>query len=255
MPLLFLPLESSVVPSLFVEELGPQPPRTLTAPMEILATLKPLQANHIPLIIIFAGREERYQTFIVDIDRGEGTLALDELMPKDGQALIDQGVPFEIGCMYEGARISWTSEHPVLRRILDGVPCYRTAMPGELYYHQRRNTYRASLISQRIIARLSDAGSGLDLRGELLDISANGCKFRIEGLLELELPTGVIFQRLLAKLSFGDIETPVQLRHVTFDSRSDRTLLGLQFYRLDGLLQRQVERYISQLQRESRRLL
>lgn len=243
------------MPNPFAEVQGPQPPRTLVTPLEIFATLKPLQLYHAPLTLRFADLDASFQTYLVELDRERGLLALDELVPEEGQQLIRRGLPFVIESAHEGARLDWTNAQPAQLGRLDGVPCYWIPFPSELIYHQRRNAYRASLASQKVIARLTDTQKRLDLQGELLDISANGCKFRVHGDMEQELRTGVIFQRLMAQLSFGDIETQVELRHVTFDGRSDRTLLGLKFFNLRGLLQRQVERYISQLQRETRRNL
>jgi c-di-GMP-binding flagellar brake protein YcgR len=45
----------------------------------------------------------------------------------------------------------------------------------------------------------------------------------------------------------------VELRHVSYDERRDATFCGMRFYQMSGLLQRQIERFVYQLQREARR--
>jgi c-di-GMP-binding flagellar brake protein YcgR len=45
----------------------------------------------------------------------------------------------------------------------------------------------------------------------------------------------------------------VELRHVQYEDKVDMTFVGTRFHRMNGLEQRQVERFVYQLQREARR--
>ncbi|MCY1534959.1 Flagellar brake protein YcgR [compost metagenome] len=47
--------------------------------------------------------------------------------------------------------------------------------------------------------------------------------------------------------------TAVELRHVQYEEKLDTTFAGVRFHRMSGLEQRQVERFVYQLQREARR--
>lgn len=53
----------------FFDEEGPQPPKLLTAPLEIHANLRPLLDNRTPLIIRFHERNQRYRSFLVELNR------------------------------------------------------------------------------------------------------------------------------------------------------------------------------------------
>jgi c-di-GMP-binding flagellar brake protein YcgR len=64
----------------FLEDDGPQPPKVLTAPLEIFANLRLLQQSHDPLIVMFKDRNLRFQSYLVDIDRERGVIALDALI-------------------------------------------------------------------------------------------------------------------------------------------------------------------------------
>lgn len=236
--------------SFFGDE-GPQPPKVLTAPLEIYANLRPLLDNNIPLTLRFHERSQRYQSYLVEMNRETGWIALDELIPNDGERLLLQGEAFHVEGFYEGARIFWTSQQDVHLGEIDGARCYWIPTPAELTYHQRRNAYRAQLKELAVTAQLGGAAVRNALEGRLLDISATGCRLSIKGN-QGNLQTGQVYE-LAAKLPIGTIQTEVELRHLVVDEKLDMTMCGLRFHRLSGLTQRQIERLVYQLQRDARR--
>jgi c-di-GMP-binding flagellar brake protein YcgR len=46
---------------------------------------------------------------------------------------------------------------------------------------------------------------------------------------------------------------PVELRYLHFEEKISTTFAGVRFHNMSGLVQRQVERFVYQLQREARR--
>ncbi len=60
-------------------------------------------------------------------------------------------------------------------------------------------------------------------------------------------------ERLTAYLPFGNLTCAVEIRHVQYEDKVDMTFVGARFHRIGGLEQRQVERFVYQLQREARR--
>ncbi|NKQ11520.1 flagellar brake protein [Pseudomonas sp. SST3] len=237
----------------FAEDEGPQPPQILKTAVEIQANLRLLLDNHIPLLIRFAERNQRYQTYLVEISREKGWIAFDELIPSDGERLMASAEPFQVEGYYEGVRIAWNNGHPVHRDELDGAPCYWAHLPDQILYHQRRNAYRAPLSAQPVAVELSGKSIKKPLKGKVLDMSATGCKLSFPGDLQNSLQAGQVYENLSAKLPFGTITTAAELRHVVFDEKLDLTFCGMRFYRIGGLTQRQVERFVYQLQREARR--
>jgi c-di-GMP-binding flagellar brake protein YcgR len=138
--------------------------------------------------------------------------------------------------------------------IIEDPHCYRGPLPEEVVYHQRRNAFRAALK----LASLVDIEIGGDklkfpLRGKLLDISATGCKLRFEGDVSERMQLGQVYERFIASLPFGSMTTPVELRYLHFEERINTTFAGVRFHNISGLVQRQVERFVYQLQREARR--
>jgi c-di-GMP-binding flagellar brake protein YcgR len=242
------------VSSAFNDESGPQPPKVLKTSVEIIATLRQLQQNHDPLIIQFKDRGQRFQSYLVEIDKDRARIALDEVIPTDGERFLKQGEAFDVEAYRDGVRVAWTCGHDAQIGELDGAPCYWTPLPTEVIYHQRRSAYRAQLkLGDLIKVALSGDKLREPLSGHLLDISASGCKLRFAGNITQQLSSGQVHERLTAYLPFGDLTCAVEIRHVHYEEKVDMTFVGTRFHRINGLEQRQVERFVYQLQREARR--
>jgi len=242
------------VSSAFNDESGPQPPKVLKTSVEIIATLRQLQHNHDPLVIQFKDRAQRFQSYLVEIDKDRARVALDEIIPTDGERFLKQGETFNVEAFRDGVRVAWTCDHDVQLGELEGAPCYWAPLPTEVIYHQRRSAFRAPL-KQGDLVKVVLSGDKLrePLSGHLLDISATGCKLRFAGNLGQQLSNGQVHERLTAYLPFGNMTCAVELRHVQYEDKVDMTFVGTRFHRLNGLEQRQIERFVYQLQREARR--
>ena len=75
---------------------APQPPKVLTTPMEIASNLRMLQESHDPLMITFNDRTQRFQSYMVDVDRDNQLMTLDEMVPRDGERFLAAGIPFRV---------------------------------------------------------------------------------------------------------------------------------------------------------------
>nr|WP_178117798.1 flagellar brake protein [Pseudomonas sp. R5(2019)] len=224
--------------------------------MEIAANLRALQEANDPLIITFHERSQRFQSFLVEVDREGGRITLDEMIPRDGERFLQAGEPFRIEGFHDGVRIAWESSEPLTIDDASDGRCYRGALPEEVIYHQRRNAFRAALKLSQLVDVTLDGdklkGKGA-ITGKLLDISATGCKLRFAGDIAERLQLGQVYEKFEAALPFGKMSTPVELRYLHYEERLNTTFTGLRFHNMSGLVQRQVERFVYQLQREARR--
>lgn len=241
---------------MFNETDAPQPPKVLTTPLEIVANLRQLMDSHDPLIITFPERSQRFQSYVVHVDRDSNTLALDELIPRDGEKFIENGEPFRVEGFHDGVRIAWECNGQLRITEIDGHRSYRGGLPEEMTYHQRRNAFRAALKLSQLLDIILDGthlkGNGA-LRGKLLDISATGCKLRFEGNVEERLQLGQVYERFKAGNPLGLTDIMVELRHLHFEERINTTFAGVRFHNLNGQAQRKIESLVYQLQREARR--
>ncbi|WP_433736753.1 flagellar brake protein [Pseudomonas putida] len=233
---------------------APQPPKVLSTPLEISGNLRQLQESHDPLIITFHERSQRFQSYLVDIDRDSNMIALDEMIPRDGERYLLAGEPFKVEGFHEGVRIAWESNGPLTIDESGGSRCYRGNLPDEVVYHQRRNAFRAALkLAQLVDVELAGDKLKTPIDGKLLDISATGCKLRFAGDITGSLQLGQVYERFMAALPFGKMMAPVELRYLHFEEKISTTFAGVRFHNMSGLVQRQVERFVYQLQREARR--
>jgi c-di-GMP-binding flagellar brake protein YcgR len=233
---------------------APQPPKVLTTPLEIAANLRLLFDSHDPLIITFEERAQRFQSYVVQIDRESNQMALDEMIPREGERYLEAGEKFRVEGFHDGVRIAWESAGRLQIVEAAGQRSYLGPLPTEVVYHQRRNAFRAALkLSQLINVEIAGDKIKSPVRGKLLDISATGCKLRFDGNIAENLQLGQIYERFCAELPYGSMIAPVELRHLHFEERIDTTFAGVRFHNMTGLVQRQVERFVCQLQREARR--
>lgn len=234
---------------------GAQPPRVLTTPLEIFANLRLLQQHRDPLTIRFADRSQRYQSFLVALDRDRNILALDELVPNDGERLIRQGEAFHVEGYRDGVRMAWDCEHEMTIGELDGAPCYWSWLPERVAYHQRRGAFRVALTpTEPVEAELRGSKLAQPLAASLLDISATGCKLRMAGDVSDRLRNGQLYEQLCLRFPFGNLELPVEVRHQHYDPQADCSFVGTRFHQASGPAKRQIERFVYQLQREARRI-
>ena len=230
----------------------PQPPKVLTTPLEIAANLRLLMESHDPLIITFHERTQRFQSYVIDVNRDTNQVIFDEMIPRDGERFLASGEPFRVEGFHDGVRIAW--ENKARLTVIEEPRSYRGPLPEEVVYHQRRNAFRAALkLASLIDVEIGGERLKSPLRGKLLDISATGCKLRFEGDVSERMQLGQVYERFIASLPFGNMTTPVELRYLHFEERINTTFAGVRFHNMSGLVQRQVERLVYQLQREARR--
>ena len=233
---------------------APQPPKVLTTALEISANLRMLQESHDPLIITFHERSQRFQSYLVEVDRDSNTLALDEMIPRDGERFLEAGEPFRVEGFHEGVRIAWECTTPMTIDDSNNHRCYRGALPTEVVYHQRRNAFRAALkLTDLVSVELGGEKLKAPINGKLLDISATGCKLRFEGDITDRLQLGQVYDRMIATPLFGNQPISVELRYLHFEEKLNITFAGLRFHNISGQAARNVERFVYQLQREARR--
>jgi c-di-GMP-binding flagellar brake protein YcgR len=226
----------------------------LTTPLEISSNLRQLQESHDPLIITFHERSQRFQSYLIEVDRENGSIKLDEMIPRDGERFLEAGEPFKVEGFHDGVRIAWECTGTLSIKDSDGDRFYTGDLPTEVVYHQRRNAFRAALkLTDLVSVVLGGEKLKAPLDGKLLDISATGCKLRFEGDITDRLQLGQVYDRLIAAPLFGNQPVSVELRYLHFEEKLNITFAGLRFHNISGPAARNVERFVYQLQREARR--
>ena len=234
---------------------GPQPPRDITTQLEIQSLLKALHSSRTPLEIHFDGRSAVFQSYIVGVLPLEGALYIDELIPSIGDKWIEQGETFRIDAWLDGVHMRWQTAGATLVQLQDGAPAFNLPFPEQLRYHQRRGAFRAP-VHRSIDTRLAliHKDRQRQIAGELVDISATGCKVRIPGNVVEALQPGEHYERSELQLEENvQVELNVEIRHREYLENSNETSVGVYFHQPPAQAQRHIDRFVTQLQREARR--
>ena len=124
---------------MFNESDAPQPPKVLSTPLEIAANLRQLQESHDPLIITFHDRSQRFQSYVIAVDRDKNLLILDELVPNDGERYLANGETYRYvsGCNLN-TEIGKMFGTYLMERVIDKklffvrIPEFKMIVPGKL---------------------------------------------------------------------------------------------------------------------------
>jgi c-di-GMP-binding flagellar brake protein YcgR len=230
--------------------------QVLSTPLEIASTLQLLVERRAPLILTFPQQAKSFRTYLVQVDSDRHMLMLDEIISHDAAVFLEDGEPYRIEGSHGGVLIAWECSSSLRSCTRGGLRCYQMSMPHEVMYFQRRNAFRATLRLSQWIDIFLD-GDKLRrngaLRGRLLEISATGCRVSFDGNLEDQLRIGCIYERMSASAPLNVNLTMLEIRHLRYEARIDRTFAGVRFHNLSGPVQRKVQSFVNQLQREARR--
>lgn len=237
----------------FSESNAAQPPKRLTSPIEIISNLRGLMQHRDLLVMTFADRQQVFHSYVVDIDRDNNRLAYDELIPNDGERHLLNGEKVTITAYRDGVRMIWSHIQQGLAANIDGAPCYWLSLPTEVSYHQRRNAFRANTLpEQSIDVQINGKSLQNPIPARLIDISVTGCKLHIKSLTP-NLQPGQLYNEFDIALPSGNVTLSAELRHLSKDETSNSTQAGFTFHQMSGAIQRVIERFVYQLQREARR--
>ncbi|WVM88177.1 PilZ domain-containing protein [Halopseudomonas pachastrellae] len=125
---------------------------------------------------------------------------------------------------------------------LEDAPAYATGVPEEMHYHQKRGAFRASVRRTADIAiELAHPERQRRFTAYLMDLSATGCKVRLEGDLSRSMTAGELYTPAILTLpDAGRVEVAAEVRHVHFREDANETHVGLMFKQPSALAQRSI---------------
>lgn len=229
-------------------------PKQLGDAAVIRSHLHQLQQHRVPLLISFPGHDERYRTTLVSLRRDYNLIAVDELVPFAGAEHLRNAGTFNVVGFHEGVRMAWTCTTGVTPGVLDGLPCYWMAVPGQMDYYQRREDFRVSVV----LANLPEVAVALDeqqpeLTAQLLDVSVTGCRLSFSGDYRELLKPGVEVRLGLRPSARQQLRLLADVRHLQYNELRDLSIVGFHF-RAPGVgEQKALQQWVFQLQREAHR--
>lgn len=225
----------------------------------IFAILRSLQKHRSPLSVTFKGHDNQiYTSIILKVDLEEGYFLMDEIAPPSGHKRAIAGGSFSITANDRGVQVFFGGCKVIGAGSNDGAAIYKVPLPSKMLYKQRRDAFRAHIaMSDRAEIRLVSYERSKPLMGNLVDISSTGCKIEFPYLIEPAFEEMEVFDELVFDLPEEHFDSSVlcaaEARHAIYDQAKKITSCGFRFLSPDGRNQREIDRFVSYLQREARR--
>lgn len=235
-------------------DLVPIDEETVMEPDEIESQLSHVLLRKTMLGVAIDTSADIYLSHMLELVPGEGYLVLDELAPITGHRRIEPGSRLLVTARTTGALVRFYTE--VLNIGTDqGMGYYKVRWPRVLGVQQRRKHYRVFVPFDQGVPVMITTDNDLRLTAELRDLSVSGFSARLPDGGPLHLRSGQILPRCSLELpDSGRLVVPIEIRHhlpPQDERRSAR--LGARFLRVTPQDQRQLERLVRALERESQR--
>ncbi len=225
----------------------------VTSTTRITAILRPLQQQHSIISIAIPSAKRLFNSTLLEINPEQGYLLLDELHPREGHIRLSTAGKIGLSAHREGIEIKMILEISEIGAD-NGVAFYKVPFPKTIRYRQRRHIFRVPVsAAQSIQVELTDE-QGTILHGELQDISAAGMcvRFPPKTVIDEEKKTRTLAYTITLP-NKKRVQGRFVLRRITLHEPSRNLQVGGNFERMDKVQARIIERFVLEIQRESRR--
>jgi c-di-GMP-binding flagellar brake protein YcgR len=233
---------------------GPILSRYVTRVDEIRQVFKLFRDQRSDLGLQIAGEDQTFTAHVLDVTGAD--LLLEDMRPREGFALLNEGRSFNLTGRSEG--VFMYAESLLLVESLSerGVPYFRVTLPEKMLYQQRRRAARF-----RIPLRVATHGAEVVMRretgaisGAIVDISVGGCRATFTGFpypgLEVDEHVDMCqinIPKLLNLTAEGSV------RHVAYDKEHSSTTCGIEFIEMDITDRRRLEQFVQTLAKAGKR--
>jgi c-di-GMP-binding flagellar brake protein YcgR len=226
-----------------------------TSSKDKFRVFKALQLTHSLLSLKFHGDKREYSSLIIHSDFNNELIVLDELIPEEGNQRLRNGEPCTLLGVYEGIHV-----HCRFSGIRSATPsgfdhAFSFSFPETIHHKQRRDSYRA-IIDPYDNSSITLQGDKREspLEGRLLDISTSGLGVEFPHYIRPEIELGEKFSDCHVKVNQAfHLNCSLIARHPRYEKSTGLYFCGYEFHNLSRLQQKQVDRYIIELQLNARR--
>ena len=227
--------------------------RYYTATGDIFSVLRTLQADRSAINIQFEDSTAPYSSMVLDVNLKSRTFLLDEFSNSVARKRAEEGTPFSLRASINGIRVH-AKDLSVTRIGEDSRgKFYEIAFPSPMPYLQPRDPFRPWVPSTLMVQATLKSDKRPDkLTGRVQNMSATGCRILLEGKLT---PPFEMLEKMDAHIDLTmlnqDIECPLEAVYSHYSQDSNQTTCGFRFGNLSRPAQITINRFVTQLQRES----
>jgi len=222
----------------------------VTRRSSITRLLQLIERRQVLLNVQWPGEQQRYATALLGIYPEHGFIVLDELNPRDGHdKLVERGELTAVGRL-EGVSVKLTTRLLEMRS-KDGVAFYKAAFPEQIYYLQRRESHRVSLVGlpTPFQGQLDRSGDTQTVTGSVGDLSAEGVGLLLDG--DVRLQVGETLNRCRIRLpQSGNVSFDLEVRFAAYLPARQLTRIGARLLNVDKFSRHGIEATIARLERD-----
>lgn len=204
------------------------------------------------LVVVPGGHSEEYRSLILEVNRKEGWLIIDELQPDLGNRRLDEGLPFFAVGRAEKIFAGFQGE--LLERLTwQGYGALRIGFPRTVFYLQRREYFRVPVSLGDISSVELVRQGAAPLRANCLDISASGIRVTLSLEEDYALHVGEQLEAIRFTLQETFVAAEAEVRYVEAAGRDTRRhvrQVGLRFLNMTAKLRERVLQYVQRRDRE-----
>jgi c-di-GMP-binding flagellar brake protein YcgR len=217
-------------------------------PAHVAQILRKIQDSHSLLTITVPGKNEPYQSAILEINPKKQYVVLDELTPARGHKRLLEIGELVARTKLKGIDVRFSTSLESYN-VKDGIAAYRLKFPDEIVHMQKRQSFRISLGLGTNIPLLLKREDGTRLMGRVINISETGVGASIESDTVLELAEILPW----CEIALSDdevISSKLEIRFLKLDRESGVQKIGGRFLDMSGMQKRLLARKITDLQRD-----
>lgn len=227
-----------------------EPETILTAQEDIYEVMRKIVLYRSPITLYIDGSENAFHSAMTKTDLKSNSFFFDRVIPDKGNALIKSGKRFKVEAETDGINIAFNANGRL--RYQPSKECYRAEFPSQLFYRQRRSTYRVDVPKSReICIKVADA-TGQSFTGQLENLSSSGFKAAFAATALPLLQNIQRFEDAKLTISRSDVIPCTVAAHLLPQGRPDVTVCGFSFVSIAPMGQRYIDRLITEFQWEER---
>lgn len=177
----------------------------------------------------FPSAEQNFSSLLLEINRRDDFIIIDEIAPSEGNQIARRGLPFTITTREHGVALSFNTR--VLRHVEgDGDSYYILPYPSEIHYQQRRKSYRVPIYSENILRADIFLPNHPRMAAKVSDISVSGLRLYVRyNVLDTIENLKYIDQCLLITPFAKSTTFSLEIRHSFYDMANKCTVLCCEF--------------------------
>ncbi|MCQ8102539.1 flagellar brake protein [Methylomonas sp. SURF-2] len=156
------------------DDLSPfENPNFITSPDKIVNLLSEIEQSSPLCTVQIDGAPQEYNSSILGIKTEKNLIILDELIPKEGNTVLQDTRSLKLSTFHKGIHLSFNLSDIEMGHSR-GISYYKSALPDRIFYPQRRRSPRIEISSIDIAFTGVSERTGMSVSGYLFDLSRGG---------------------------------------------------------------------------------